>query len=265
MSEPDSTASPGKGPRRAVVTGGGRGIGRSVALRLSSAGCVVCIFDVRGLAGSAATPGDGTAHFVPCDIRDREQVTAAMATAASLMGGIDLVVCCAHEASEKPVERITEEDWDAVMGTDLTGGFLTAQAAIPHLAKAEHPCIIHVSSIHGRIGSGVHALYSAAMAGLSALDRCLAAELSSCGIRACTISPYTVLTESNRARLDEPGWEELQRSTVLNDSIMGPDELAEIIFFVASEEGRILNACDIPVDGGMNVFRERPTVSAYAS
>ncbi|WP_036921744.1 SDR family NAD(P)-dependent oxidoreductase [Propionicicella superfundia] len=253
--------------RTAVVTGGAGGLGRSIAERLTADGYAVCIADADAASGAAtalALAAGGEAHFLACDVRDPEEVARVMDAAAARLGGIDLLVCCAHEGCERPVEEITVADWDRTIGTDLTGGFLAAQAAVPHLARSERACIIHVSSIHARIGSGVHAAYAAAMAGLSALDRCLAAELAPLGIRCCTVSPYTVLTDSTRPRLTEPGWEALQRSTVLNDAIMRPEDLADVVRLVASDEGRVLNACDLAVDGGMSIFREKPAVSAYA-
>lgn len=251
----------------AVVTGGASGVGRSVAAHLATAGYSVCILDRDSVAGqdaAAEISAVSPARFLPFDAADHEGIAAAVQAAAETLGGIDLLVCCAHESCEKPVEQITEADWDRVVGTDLGGAFFTAQAAVPYLEQSAHGCIVFVSSIHARIASGAHAVYSTAMAGVAAVGRSLAAELAPQGIRCCAVSPYTVLTDSNRARLDEPGWRELQESTVLNGGIMSPADLAALICFVASDEGRILNACDIAVDGGMNVFREKPTVSAYA-
>lgn len=252
--------------KRALITGGAAGIGKSVAMSLAEGGYRVCILDRDEKRGKAVVEEINTAceaYFMGYDVTDYDGTSRAVAAAGELLGGIDLVVCCAHESCEKPVEEITIEDWDRVVDTDLVGAFFPAQAAVPYLAKSKSACIIHVSSIHGRIGSGAHSVYSAAMAGVSAMSRSLAYELAPQGIRCCAVSPYTVLTESNRERLAEPGWQELQESTVLNGGIMSPEELADLVCYLASEDGRIFNACDIAVDGGMNFFRERPTVSAY--
>jgi len=252
--------------KRALITGGASGIGKSVAMRLAGDGYKVCIFDrddQKGIAALGQLKAAAEAYFIRYDVTDYDGARKAVDSAAELLGGIDLVVCCAHESCEMPVENITPEDWDRVVGTDLVGAFFPAQAAVSYLEKSGNGCIIHVSSIHGRIGSGAHAAYSAAMAGVSAMSRSLAYELAPKGIRCCAVSPYTVLTDSNRGRLDEPGWRELQEATVLNGGIMSPDEVADVIRYIASDDGRIFNACDIAVDGGMNMFRERPTVSAY--
>lgn len=253
-------------PRTAAVTGAASGVGRAVAHRLAEDGYTVHLIDrdaEKGAAAAQSVSAVSAARFFASDVSHPEEIAKTFESIGSL-GPLDVLVCCAHQVCEKPVEDITEADWDAVIGTNLDGGFFTAQAAIPHMLRASDPVMVHVSSIHGRIGSGAHAAYSASMAGLAALDRCLAAELQDHSVRCCTVSPYTVLTESNRSRLSEAGWGDLQRQTVLNDDIMSPEELADVIALITSPDGRVLNACDSAVDGGMHIFRERPTVSAYA-
>lgn len=242
--------------KKAVITGGASGLGKAAALKLSQEGYDVVVID-------RLKDGPFKDGYICCDISDASAAAGAVDAAAHKLGGIDVIVCAAHESLESPVEEIREKDWDRVFGTDLIGNFFAARAAVPYLRQSANPCIIQISSVHARIGSGVHAAYSAAMAGVAAMSRSLAAELQPDGIRCCTISPYTVITESTAPKLADPEWEKLMRSTVPNDGLMQPEEFAEIVSYIASEKGRIFNANDLVVDGGMNVFRERPVVSAY--
>lgn len=254
--------------RRAIVTGGGAGIGRATALRLARDGYAVCVLDVDTVAGRATAQQVGrrtTGHFLPCDVTRLDQAEQVVAEAVQLLGGLDLLVCAAHAECVAPVEQITEADWDRVTRTDLSGPAFLARAAAPALAVGGDGCIVLVSSIHARIGSGAHAAYSAAMAGLAALGRSLAAELAPDGVRCCTVSPYAALTESTRSRYTDPQWRELHESTVLSGRIMSADEVADVIRFTASSAGQVFNASDVAIDGGMSVFRERPAVSAYAT
>lgn len=254
--------------RKAVVTGGAAGIGRAVTLRLARDGYDVAVLDRDEVNGRRV--GDHlqeleAGFFLPYDVTDYDQAPSVLDQAAEQLGGVDLLVCCAHVECIKPVEAICPDDWDRVVGTNLGGAVFTSRAASGHLADSSDGCIVLVSSIHARIASGAHAVYSAAMGGLAAAGRSLAAELEPVGVRCCTVSPYTALTESNRHRLDDPKWRELQESTVLGGRIMEPDDVAEVVSFVASGAGRVFNASDLAVDGGMSVFRERPATSAYAS
>ncbi|MDR1212542.1 MAG: SDR family oxidoreductase [Propionibacteriaceae bacterium] len=251
--------------RRAVVTGGARGLGASVAARLTQAGWSVALLDQDIAAGQAQAERlsqSGPAWFVPFDAAGDAQ--GPIEAAAERLGGVDLLVCAAHQGLERPVERISQADWDRVIGVDLNGAFFPVQAAVAHLAAGVDPCVIHLSAVQARVASGLHAVYSAAMAAVAAVSRSLAAELAPLGIRCCCVSPYTVLTESNRDRLEEPGWRQLQESTVLNGGIMTGPELADLVYQIVTGPG-LFNACDIVLDGGMNIFRERPTASPYQS
>lgn len=251
--------------RKAVITGGASGLGKAVALNFVDNGYDVAIIDRTSCEELAWFQNlqPGCRNSICCDISDVVAAKKAVDDAARKLGGIDVIVCAAHESLESPVEAIQEKDWDRVFQTDLIGNFFAAKAAVNYLKKSDNPSIISISSVHARIGSGVHAAYSAAMAGVAAMNRSLAAELQPLGIRCCTVSPYTVVTESVAIRLTDPEWQKLMRSTVLNDGLMRPGEFASIISYLASEKGRIFNANDLIIDGGMNVFRERPTVSAY--
>lgn len=252
--------------KKAIVTGGAAGLGRATALRLAMDGYAVAVLDADTAAGhrTAGRVADlSEGHFLPCDVTEPARVHQAVDQAVALLGGLDLLVCAAHQECEKPVEQVTEADWDRVVGTDLVGALMTAQAALRHLRAAGGGCIVLLSSVHARIGSGVHAAYSSAMAGLAAAGRSLAAELAPDRIRVCTVSPYTVVTESTEVRLADPRWRELQESTVLDARVPAAAEVADVIAFVASEQGEVFNASDLVVDGGMSQFRERPAVSAY--
>ncbi|MDR1079046.1 MAG: SDR family oxidoreductase [Propionibacteriaceae bacterium] len=252
---------------RAVVTGGARGLGAAVAARLVQAGWSVVLLDQDRAAGRAQAErlqALGPTWFVPFDAADSAAAGPAVAAAVERLGGLDLLVCAAHQSCERPVEQISPADWDRVIGTDLNGAFFPVQAAVAHLAAGVDPCVVHLSAVQARVASGLHAVYAAAMAAVAAVSRSLAAELAPLGVRCCCVSPYTVLTESTRDRLAEPGWRELQESTVLSGGIMTAPELADLVHQIVTEPS-LFNACDIVLDGGMNIFRERPTVSPYQS
>jgi NAD(P)-dependent dehydrogenase (short-subunit alcohol dehydrogenase family) len=250
----------------AVITGSARGLAGTIARRLASEGYAVGLLDAdidsaRALANELASTT--STYALEVDVRDYRSIGAALAQAAERAGGIDLLVCAAPTDLEKPVEEIGEAEWDAVIGDILDLAVYSSVQAVPYLERSADPRIVHLSSIYARIGTGAHAAVSAAAGALNAASRSLAADLSDRGIRSTTVSPYTVLPAHAPEGCDDARWHDLQESTVLSGEIQTAEELAEVVAYVASPDGRILNASDLAVDGGMSIFRERPTASAY--
>jgi NAD(P)-dependent dehydrogenase (short-subunit alcohol dehydrogenase family) len=242
-------------------------LGAAVADRLARAGWRIALLDHDVEAGQARAErlnALAPTWFVPYDAAGGD-ASAAIEAAAERLGGVDALVCAAHLSCEKPVERISQADWDRVLDVDLNGAFFPVQAARDYLVAGTDPCVVHLSSAQARVGTGLHAVYSAAMAAVAALSRSLAAELAPLGVRCCCVSPYTVSTESNQARFQDPDWRRLQESSVLNGAVIQAPELAELVYQIVAGPVGLFNACDIVLDGGMHVFRERPTVSPYQS
>ncbi len=253
--------------RTAVITGGAGSLGVTLVESLFQADYRIVLIDVDGQRLERVVEkysGLGEVSGICADVRDYEDLAEAIDRAARTLSGIDLLVCCAREECEKPVSEVGVSDWHRVMDTNLNGSMYASVLAAPHMTGRENSCIIHLADIHSRIGTGLHSVLSAATAGIAAMSKSLAADFAQFGIRCVSVSPYTMLTESNRALVQaDPQWREVQESTVLNPGLMEPRELAEFIAFVASEDGTIFNATDIAVDGGMSIFRERPAVSPY--
>ena len=187
--------------RVAVVTGAGAGVGRAVATALAAEGAVLGLIarreaPLRALAAEIAR-GDGAgrrALVLPADVTDEAAIGAAVDRAAHELGGLDLLVACAGMNRRGPVDGYPLADWHAVLATNLTGVFLAARAALPHLKARGGGQIVAVSSGAGRQGYPGLAAYSAAKFGLQGFMQALAEETKADHIRCSVILPGSILT-----------------------------------------------------------------------
>lgn len=210
----------------AVITGAGSGVGRAVAIALAEAGGTpVLVGRSRGpLAETAVLVADagGRSLVVPADVTDETDVTAAFAQAAEACGGIDAAILSAGVGRYGPIESFPLADWEATIATNLTGPFLCAKAAIPHLRTRGGGSIVAVSSGAGKQGYPDLGAYSASKFGLMGLMQGLAGEVAADGIKVSAVVPGSILTpfggrsvtEKREAMASDPGKKYLEAEDV---------------------------------------------------
>ena len=185
--------------RKAVVTGGARGIGLAIAERFMNSGAEVSLWDVDAPALDAAVKHlapTGKAHMTVVDVTDAKAVTAASNAAIGQMGKVDVLVNNAGIAGpSKTTWDYTPEDWRKVIEVDLTGPFLCSRAVAPGMIGQKYGRIVNIASIAGKEGNPNAAAYSAAKAGLIALTKSLGKELAQSGVLVNCITPAAAKTD----------------------------------------------------------------------
>ncbi len=228
----------------ALVTGGNRGIGLATVRAMSTAGFT----SVAGSRSGAAP--DGIA-CVPMDVSSTQSVDSAFADVEQEYGPVDVLVANAGITRDTLLMRMTDDDVDEVLQTNLFGALRCARRAARGMLKARHGRIILVSSVVWAVGSAGQVNYAAAKAGLVGAGRSMARELGSRGITVNIVAPGFVDTDMT-AELDEK-----QRETILSSIPAGryatPEEVAAVIAFLASDAAAYINGAVIPVDGGLGM------------
>lgn len=228
-----------------VVTGASGGIGSVLVRRALDAGAKVVGFDV-----AEQTISDPKLMSVRGDVSDEASCRGCIERAVTQFGGIDALVNNAGIVGAGRVEDMELSEWTRVLGTNLTGAFLFAKHAIPHLV-ASRGSIVNVSSTNGLTGGSAlsGAAYACSKSGLIALTRHLASSLASSGVRVNCVAPGPVDTEM-LARLGPDGIEELRR-TIPSGELVTADGVADLTFFLISDAARHLTGTTIPISGGL--------------
>jgi 3-oxoacyl-[acyl-carrier protein] reductase len=240
--------------KTAVVTGGSRGIGRAIAVRLAQQGADVCI-SYRGNVAAAdeavaeMTALDRTAFAFQGDVAQMEAAKALIDAALSRLGHIDILVNNAGITRDDLIMRMKPEDWNDVIDTNLSGAFWTIKAATRPMMKARAGRIINISSVSGQAGQMGQANYSSAKAGLIGLTKATARELASRGITCNAVAPGFVVTELTQD-LDPKLLEAIQAQTPLG-RFGTPNEIAHAVAFLASDEAAYITGQVLAVDGGL--------------
>jgi NAD(P)-dependent dehydrogenase (short-subunit alcohol dehydrogenase family) len=244
----------------ALVTGAGSGIGRSTAIALAAAGASVVANDLAtgGLDEVVGTieAGGGKAASVLGDVRRRYDIAAAIECARSRFGGLDVVVANAAVSIYEEFELQAEETIDLLLDTDLKGALLCAQLAIPELRRRGGGSIVLLSSVQAYVTLPGCVPYAAAKAGLVAAARALAPEVGRHGIRVNAIAPGTIDTPMLRRDLSGMNREEADRflRQVEEANALGrigrPEEIAEVVVFLASDASSYVTGTTIVADGG---------------
>jgi NAD(P)-dependent dehydrogenase (short-subunit alcohol dehydrogenase family) len=247
--------------RVALVTGGGRGIGRAIALALARAGADVAVAartvpEIEAVAAEVASLGRRT-HFFPLDVSDRVLIGKAPAEVARALGPVDILVNNAAISSSGPFERVDDSTWDALLAVDLTAPFLLTRACLPSMYERHFGRVINIASVGGRMGLRYGAAYAAAKHGLIGLTRTLALEGGSKGVTANAICPSwteTMMMDEAAASLAAAtGLTETQaREAMLKGNPVGraalPEEVADVAIWLARSP--IVTGQAVHVDGG---------------
>jgi len=239
--------------RRALVTGAGSGIGRAIAARLEADGARVLAVDLR-------PDPDGPGEPIEADLTTREGNRAAVDAALERLGGLDWVVANAGMQHVSPVEDFPEDDWDRLIALLLTSPFLLAKYAWPALREAGDSRFIAIASAHALVASPFKSAYVSAKHGVLGLVRTLALEGAGDGILSSAVCPgfvRTSLVESQVA--DQARANDVPEDRVLEDVILAPhavkrliepDEVAEVVAFLAGPGGRAFSGAAVPMDLG---------------
>ena len=243
----------------AVVTGAASGIGRATALRLARDGYEIAMLDLDA-AGMAETRTQirqigGLARAFPVDLRDPLGVGSVAREIAVTVGPPQVLVNVAGIGVAASVLETSDEDWNRVVAVNLTGPFLTIRATLPLMLDRGSGVIVNIASVAGQVGLARRAAYCASKAGLVGLTRAVAVDHAGEGIRCVAICPGTVETEwiaKIIAGAPDPAAVRRTMAARQLDGRMGsPDEVAAMVAFVASPEGRFINGAALVLDGGL--------------
>ena len=240
--------------RIALITGGTRGIGRAVAVKLASLGADVALFYAGNIEAAEEALAEVQALGVraaafQCDVSDSEAVARAVSEARGALGPFDILVNNAGITRDGLSMRMREEDFRRVIDVNLTGAFLMAKAVMPDLIKKRAGRIINISSVSGLMGNAGQANYSAAKAGMIGLTKTLARELAARNITVNAVAPGFIKTEMTAAMKEEVLSQAL-KAVPLN-RIGEAEEIAEAVAFLAGDASGYITGQVLQVDGGM--------------
>lgn len=238
--------------KRAIVTGGGTGIGRGIVERFIEEGAQVATVQRRELPPDMRD--QPSIHSIRADLADVSSFSDVIAGAVSALGGIDILVNNAGVMFERAVSTITVEDWDTLMAINLRAPMFLAQAALPHLLRNESAAIVNIGSIEGLGVNPEHTAYSASKGGLHALTRALAVDLGPNNIRVNTVAPGWIETDMSSAFFDStpnaPAARERLRTIHPLGRTGSPRDIGDVVVFLASDRSRFLTGQTIVADGG---------------
>jgi 3-oxoacyl-[acyl-carrier protein] reductase len=238
----------------AVITGGTRGIGLAVAKRLAGDGYDV-LLTYRGDAAAAAAAKDGLAgsgrqvEVIAADISTADGAGRAIEAAMQSLGRLDVLVNNAGITRDTLLMRMSDDDWDAVLTTNLKGAFLTSKAAIRPMLRQRSGRIVNITSVIGQVGNAGQANYAAAKAGLIGFTKSLAKEVGSRGITVNAIAPGFIDTRLTAALPDEMKTMLLER-TPLN-RFGTPEDVAGAVAFLVGPDASFITGHTLTVDGGL--------------
>ena len=240
--------------KTAVVTGGSRGIGRAVCLELAKGGAnVVLCYAGNEIAANdtvAACEALGAkALAIRCNVADAGEVKALVDTAVKTFGRVDILVNNAGVTRDNLIMRLTEEDYDKVLNTNLKGAFLCCKAASRLMMRQRYGRIVNLSSVVGLRGNAGQTAYAASKAGVIGLTKSLAKELASRGVTANAVAPGYIATDMTAALPEAARADMVQQIPAARPG--QPQEVARAVAFLADEQSSYITGQVLCVDGGM--------------
>lgn len=234
----------------AIVTGGGRGIGKAIAQHLLRVGVKVAIAEIDSEAGNATETelsSSGEIKFIQTDISNEESVKTAIHQTIELFGRLDILVnnAAISDPENDPIEQLSLESWNRILTVNLTGAFLCTKYAVPKLRKSQGT-IINIASTRALMSEPNTEIYSTAKGGLVALTHALANSLGP-DIRVNCVSPGWIITSEEQESQLTP--EDHQQHPV--GRVGQPKDIAAMVVYLASEEATFITGINVVVDGGM--------------
>jgi NAD(P)-dependent dehydrogenase (short-subunit alcohol dehydrogenase family) len=242
--------------RVAIVTGGGRGIGREIARTLANAGATIAIAEL-----DPATAEDSAAEMrtlgreslaVPTDARSSASVNAMVEQVVKHFGKIDILVSNAGIARNTPAETTSDEDWLAVIDINLNGVFYSCRAVAKHMIAQKSGAIVNIASMSGSIVNKPQpqAAYNASKAAVIHLTKSLASEWAGYGVRVNSVSPGYIGTDMTKRGLATDNWGEVWMDMTPMNRLGTPSEIANAVWYLASDAASFATGTDLIVDGG---------------
>src|SRR5208282_5280411 len=239
--------------RVAFVTGGSQGIGRACALKLATEGAAVAVAarnqDKLNELVNEITAAGGKAAAFPLDVGDEEQIKSTVKAAIAQFGKIDILVNNAGITRDQLVMRMKRADWDSVLQTNLTSAYLATQQVIGSMLKQRWGRIINITSVFGQMGQAGQANYAASKAGLIGLTMAIAREVGSRNITCNAVAPGFIETAMTS------GFSEEFKQNALKMIPLGrigtPEDVANAVAFLASDEASYITGHVLSVNGGM--------------
>jgi len=242
--------------KTALITGGSRGIGRAIAVRMAREGANVAILYAGNEEAARATETEirslgANAFSARADVGDYAQAESAIQAAKEALGPIHILVNNAGITRDKLVMRMSQEDFDAVLRVNLTGSFNTIRILTPDFVRQRSGRIVNITSVSGLMGNPGQANYAAAKAGLVGLTKTVAKELAARSITCNAIAPGFIETDMTKS-MNEKALEAGIAAIPLKR--MGkPEEIAALAAFLASDDAAYITGAIIPVDGGLDM------------
>jgi NAD(P)-dependent dehydrogenase (short-subunit alcohol dehydrogenase family) len=248
--------------KKVIITGAANGIGKAIAKRFAKEGAIVCILDIdqhnAGLVVADIIKDGGTGHAIKCDVGNFQEVNAAFDEAIAIMGGLNILVNNAGIIRQSLIVDMLEEDWDAIIRTNLKSVFLCTQKALREMIqKDEGGRVIAISSIHAQLSEPSCGHYTASKGGIEAFIRTVATEVAPHKITANFIRPGATYTE-----LTTPMYTDVVKKSLFERiplrQIAHADWIASAALFLASDESRYMTGQDITIDGGYSMDGSLP-------
>lgn len=252
--------------RRAIVTGGGSGIGQATVLRMLTEGGTVVAADISeaGLADTVAKAGESADRLttVVVNISDEASVRAAVASAVETLGGLDVLVNAAGILRSSHTHSTTLEQFMQVINVNLVGTFLMIREAIPALLEGSGPAVVNFSSTSAAFAHPYMSAYAASKGGVQSMTHALAAEYAKQGIRFNSVQPGSIssgMTDgSGESKQSQgPGLPEdgdmmlfMKLQPALGQGFAGPEAVAGVVAMLASEDGSFVTGTEVRIDGG---------------
>lgn len=239
----------------AIVTGGSRGIGRAVVLELARRGANI-VFSYAGNAAAAEETRASAAALgvevraVKADATD-PAAAPALIDAAKELGGVDILVNNAGITRDKLAARMSAEDFEAVIATNLTGAFLMTKAVLRPMMRARAGAIVNLSSVVGLRGNAGQANYAASKAGLIGLTKSIAREVAGAGIRVNAVAPGFIATDMTDAMPEAA--REATLAQIPAGHLGAPEDVAHAIAFLVSDDAAYITGQVLAIDGGMSM------------